>query len=991
MGVLLQLKPPHRAVLAIALVGAVIASLAWLCIRDPQTTFLPGDGRAEWIIPPFAPDAEMHFIADLDADFRREFVLDGQPRTARLSVRAAKRVQLKINSRVMDMGACRNWKDISNADVMAYLHAGTNTIEARVFNDNAPPALWLVLTTDRLTLRSDPTWDVSFVGSAWRPAALATTPRMPGRGNLMAGGEGTLGALSVVWPVWIIFGGLSIAIWTAGRWWLNRTQKPNTPARRRQEKLNNRTRMPKAGAADWLFGRETVVPLVIIATLWVALFCNNSRLIPHIVGFDKHAHADYIGYIQKHGTLPLPNEGWEMYQPPLYYGISAVTLSALGFSVSDGAGAMVLRLLTMCFGLGQIGLVFLSLRLLFPTQIGRQMVGLVLAAFLPMQLYLSHYVTNETLAATLASATIYLSLRLVQTEKASMAGYAGLGLCLGAALLTKVTSILLLPFIVIAVAGKLLVARSALVVWWRTLGAMLVACFTVCGWYYLWIWLHFGTPLMGNWDLASGNTWWQDNGYHTLADFTRFGRSLVYPLFSGFAGFADGIYSTLWGDGLCGGVPGLMFRPPWNYDLMTAGYLLALIPTLIILAGAAVSVWRFIRQPSAEWFVLLGFSGTLLLALVFMNLKVPSYAQAKAFYGLCALVPFCSFGAVGWEVLTRRWKPLQFALGVILLVWAINSFAAVWIRDNSVSTHVYLGIVLNSNGKTDAALSEFARAVDIGPSNALARRLLASALNESGRPDEALQQAGQAVELNPTNSDCHRVLSMILARQGQREHAIAEAQRAVELGPEDLSAYQFLTGRLLGLGRADEAINVARDGLVVSPTLPELHYALGVALARKGDLASATNQFAYALLLKPGWADVHLTFGQVLLYLGDTPNGLRHIQEAVRLAPDWPPALNGLAWVLATYPDVTVRNGTEAVRLAEHACAVTSRRNPGLFDTLAAAYAEAGRFPEAINAAQEAIALARTADDKTAVGQAENLLGFFQSGRPFHENTMPSP
>ena len=118
-------------------------------------------------------------------------------------------------------------------------------------------------------------------------------------------------------------------------------------------------------------------------------------------------------------------------------------------------------------------------------------------------------------------------------------------------------------------------------------------------------------------------------------------------------------------------------------------------------------------------------------------------------------MPFCSFGAVGWEVLTRGRKPLQFALGMILLVWAMNSFAAVWIRDNSASTHVYLGAMLDSDGKTDAALSEFARAVDIDPSNALARRFLASALNESGRTDEALQQAEQAVELNPTNAACH--------------------------------------------------------------------------------------------------------------------------------------------------------------------------------------------------------------------------------------------
>ena len=128
MGVLLQLKTPHRAILAIALVGAVVASLAWLCVRDPRITFLVGDGRTEWILFPSVPDGGYHFILDLDAVFRREFELDGPPRTARLSVRAAKRVQLKINGQVVELRPSRNWKEISNADVRACLHGGTNTI-----------------------------------------------------------------------------------------------------------------------------------------------------------------------------------------------------------------------------------------------------------------------------------------------------------------------------------------------------------------------------------------------------------------------------------------------------------------------------------------------------------------------------------------------------------------------------------------------------------------------------------------------------------------------------------------------------------------------------------------------------------------------------------------------------------------------------------------------------------------------------------------------
>jgi tetratricopeptide (TPR) repeat protein len=951
----------------------MVGSLTWLCFRDPKIAFLPGDGRAEWILFPSASDIKIHRVTDLDAVFEREFTLDGQPRAARLSVRAAKRVQLKINGRPVDIGTSRNWKDLSSADILTHLRAGTNTIEARVFNDDGPPALWLELVTDQLTLRSDQTWETSFVGSAWRRAALATKPKIPGRGNPMAGGEGTLAALAVVWPIWVVFWGLSLAICAAGWWWLRRTRPPNT--------------VTVAGLSRW----EATALLTIVAAFWVALFCNNTRLLSLDTGFDARPHIDYIKYIQTHGALPLPNEGWEMFQPPLYYVISATTLSLFDLSVTDAAASTVLRLLTMLFGIVHVALVFLSLRLLFPRQFGRQLVGLVLAAFLPMNLYLSHYVTNETSAALLVSVSVYLCLRILKTGTNSYASFSMLGFVIGAAVLTKFTAVVAIPFIVGALAGQVFARRDRAGTGLKKLGSMLGVATLVSGWHYVRLWKQTGSVVIGGWDPASGFAWWQDDGYHVAASFGRFGESLLHPLFSCTASFLDGIYSTMWGDGLCGGASTLVARQPWNYDLMCAGYFLAVLPTVLILVGAATSAVKLVREGGPDRFVLLGLAFAVWVGLVYHNLKVPYYSSVKSFYGLCALVPLCFFCGAGWNVLTRGRKPLQFVLGTILLVWAMNSFTAMWIRSNSVSTHVYLGTMLDSSGRTNAALSEFARAVDIGPSNVLARRSLASTLNDFDQTAAALQQAEQAVELGPTDSACHRVLSTILARQGQQERAIAEGRRAVELGPENLSAYQFLAGRLLGLGHADEAINAARNGLAVSPTNPELHYALGLALARVGDFASATNQFAYALLLKPAWADVHLIFGRALLYLGNTPNGLQHIQEAVRLAPDWPSALNGLAWFLATHPDVTVRNGPEAVRLAEHACAVAIHRNPELLDTLAAAYAETGRFPKAISAAQEALALARTTGNEAAVGRAENLLECFQSGRPFRDNLIPSP
>src|SRR6266576_2714551 len=348
------------------------------------------------------------------------------------------------------------------------------------------------------------------------------------------------------------------------------------------------------------------------------------------------------------------------------------------------------------------------------------------------------------------------------------------------------------------------------------------------------------------------------------------------------------------------------------------------------------------------------------------------------------LVPLCFFGALGWAVLTRGRRLLQLALGIILLVWAMNSFGSVWIR-HSVSQNLYCGIRLAFEGRFDAAASEILKAVDSDPSNATARRFFALVLDNIGRSSEALQQAERAIELDPTDSGCHEQLAEIMARQGQLEGAINEARRALELGPEDALAYRVLVACLIQAHRDQEAIETAADALTVSPFDAETHYTMGLALARKGDLPPAVNQFAYALLLHPAWSEARAKLHSALVLLANSTDGSKHLQDVASLAPDSLPILNELAWLLATYPDATVRDGQNAVRFAEHGCVLSGGKNPTLLSTLAAAYAESGRFPEAVNKAEEALSLARSAGNENVVTMSENLLTWFRANRPYRE------
>jgi len=106
------------------------------------------------------------------------------------------------------------------------------------------------------------------------------------------------------------------------------------------------------------------------------------------------------------------------------------------------------------------------------------------------------------------------------------------------------------------------------------------------------------------------------------------------------------------------------------------------------------------------------------------------------------------------------------------------------------------------------------------------------------------------------------------------------------------------------------------------------------------------------------------------------------------------PAWTTPAWRRASNPDSGIRDGQEAVRLAEQACDLTGHKRPLFVGTLSAAYAEAGRFDEAVETAARAEALARAAGNETLADRDKNLAELFRSRQPFHEtpgttNSMP--
>ena len=521
-------------------IGAVtlLICLFWLTSRDSKTAMLASSDLGQWIIFPKPPDTTPHKAVPITALFQRSFHVDHQPASAVITLRAFRQAALIVNNRplLLQQLSDSNWKRELSIDVTSELKAGTNWITIAVTNNLGPPALVASLRIDNVNIRSDTNWQVSLAGSSWQYAALADRPPLIIPGNPIYGRESLAHSLVRAAPFGVLIAVASFFAWFV----LPRIH------------LFRRIFQPESAAnASWW------LPLAILAALG-ALFINNLPQIAPLFGFDRDGHLEYIDYILRNGSLPLADEGWQMYQPPLFYVLCAFLLKPFASSTASDSAILSLRFVSASFALIQVFIIFLCLRSLYPHQRWKQSVGTVFAAIVPANLYLSHHISNEGLAALFVTASIYFALQILNNPEKSIWPQMATGAFLGLALLAKFSAVIAVPIIATAIAWAVAGRRPSLVTTqtafiWSVCKTILIVCGTCaafCGWHYARVWHHFGKPLVGNWDPSLPFAWWQDPGFHTPSWFFHFGQCFSTPLFSSIHGFADGIYSTLWGDGL---------------------------------------------------------------------------------------------------------------------------------------------------------------------------------------------------------------------------------------------------------------------------------------------------------------------------------------------------------------------------------------------------------------------------------------------------------
>lgn len=265
---------------------------------------------------------------------------------------------------------------------------------------------------------------------------------------------------------------------------------------------------------------------------------------------------------------------------------------------------------------------------------------------------------------------------------------------------------------------------------------------------------------------------------------------------------------------------------------------------------------------------------------------------------------------------------------------------------------------LAEKGRFDESVAEWKLALGISPGDAKAHNNLGRALAGKGDFDEAIVHWEKALEIDPRFLEAHNNLGVALVGKGRLNEAIGHLRLVLESNPNYAEVHGNL-GRALALkGNSDEAIAQWRKAIELNPNYAQAFNDLGTELSRKGRGDEAIAAWQRATAVNPGFAPAHFNLGNALDARGKGRAALAWWRSGLAADPNHVPTLRRAAWLLATGRDASLRNGAEAVMLAERAARLTGGQDASILDCLAAAYAEAGRFADAVETGNRAVRLA---------------------------------
>jgi len=366
-------------------------------------------------------------------------------------------------------------------------------------------------------------------------------------------------------------------------------------------------------------------------------------------------------------------------------------------------------------------------------------------------------------------------------------------------------------------------------------------------------------------------------------------------------------------------------------------------------------------------------------------------------FGWCwylgTLVPVIGLIQVGSQAVADRYSYIPSIGLLVVLAWgACDLTQRVPFRQAILAALAIASLAL-AIGATRNQLSYwknsgtlFWRAVTVTPRNFEAWDALGSYYLGLGQSEEARMDCERSLQIYPGNGWAHENLANALLAEKKPDQAAEHFRLAIQDHPWRLTPRKQLGDVLMAQNKPGEAVVEFQGALRLDPNSAELHLCLAKALARQGDIEGAKKEFTECIKLAPKDAAPYTYLAGLLSGQRNTAEAIAYYQQALRLQPDSVDALNNLAWILATDSHAELRDGKQAVQLARRACEFTHDKVPLLIGTLAASYAEAGRFDEAVAAAQKAHDLALAAGKNEIAAKNLELQKLYRSNQSFHEH-----
>jgi protein O-mannosyl-transferase len=396
--------------------------------------------------------------------------------------------------------------------------------------------------------------------------------------------------------------------------------------------------------------------------------------------------------------------------------------------------------------------------------------------------------------------------------------------------------------------------------------------------------------------------------------------------------------------------------PRWNVDAHSVGQWL--FPAAVI--AVLVVLWSARRQLGRGPIVaILFFIGTLFPALGFFNVYPFRYSFVADHFQYLASIGLIGLVSAGLSRLHR------FVPALIIMLLAALSWRQI---------RIYRDI--------DTLWRD---TVTKSPNSWMAQNNYAATLLREGKEKEGLEHYQLALQLDPNQFEIYNNLGFTMLEMGRVRDSLPQLEKAAELQPNSAAIQYNWSSALLQIGLADDAFAHLQRAIEIDPTYVPAYSNMGYILLQKGRPAESLEYLEMALRIDPDFISAHFNIANTLLQLGRAAEALSHLQRALAIDPKDAEARKNMAWILATCPDSRIRDGAKAVDFAERANEFTNGRNPVMVVTLAAAYAEAGRFSDALKTAEKALQLANDSGNVVLAEAARAHIALYRSRQPVRD------